>query len=101
MINEDAKTIYKYGPLFPSEKPEVFHKIPQDGIVRHFGIQNHKLFVWIEVYVDEAEKQQPPRGFYVVGTGWEVPENTKYLGTVIDPKDGMVWHLYETYEKLI
>ncbi len=100
MINEDCKTIYKYGPLIPSETPTVFNKIPVDGKIRHFGMQGGQLYIWVEVYADEAKKQQPPRGFYVVGTGWEIPENTKWTGTVVC-ENGLVWHLYETFERLI
>ena len=38
-----------------------------------------------------------PRHFVILGTGRDVPENAKYIGTVIEPNPlaSYVWHIFE------
>lgn len=83
-------TIYKYGPLEPSEEWQEL-TLREHCAIRHFGEQNGKLYLWAEINEDCTPER---RQFMVIGTGWEVPEDAQYLGSVVSPS-GYVWHLYE------
>jgi hypothetical protein len=83
-------TIYKFGPLEPSESWQEI-KLREHYEIRHFGEQGGNLYLWAEVNPDCAPEM---RQFMVIGTGWEVPEGALYWGSVISPS-GYVWHLYE------
>lgn len=64
---------------------------------RYFAMQNDRPCMWVEVMPEMEEKTA--RGFYVVGTGHTIPENTDYVGSTLD--GGYVWHLYVEKEHLI
>ncbi len=49
---------------------------------------------WVEF--DNAESlNSEPRTLEIVGTGRPIPENGRYLDTVV-MSDNFVWHIYET-----
>ena len=85
------RTIWKYPMSLGTGSDWKTYDIP-DGIVRHVGVQNREVMLWIEV---DPEAKLRRRTFKIVGTGHEeIGEGFVYLGTVgIGP---FVWHVYET-----
>lgn len=80
------QTIYKY-PITGSSI-----EMPEGAEVLHVGAQGHNVFVWAKV---DSEADMEKRTFIVVGTGWEVPDDScEFVGTA-QTADGFVWHLYE------
>jgi hypothetical protein len=77
---------------FPLEVTQAVQKVsmPKGARILHAGLQDGKLAFWAEV-VQSAEKET--RRFLVVGTGWELPPDRNYVGTVQAPP--FVWHIYE------
>jgi hypothetical protein len=65
--------------------------MPAGATVVHVGTQ-HENFVtfWAEV---EPSNPTVLRGFRIVGTGHQVADGDKYVGTTIAAP--FVWHLYE------
>jgi hypothetical protein len=80
------RQVYKYN--IPRQELSTI-EIPFDSTFLHIGIQDGLIMMWIEV---DPEKDKHPRSFFVIGTGWEVPPNANYVGTVFI--DEFVWHVY-------
>jgi len=58
---------------------------------------DYEINIWINV---ETENPKVPMLFYVIGTGWEIPQSlmvTAFVGTVIFA-NGYVWHVFEVIE---
>lgn len=65
-------------------------EVPTGAIIRHIGEQDGSICIWMEV-TQSAPKEK--RKFLVMGTGWELPEDRNYVGTV--QMGSFVWHVYE------
>ena len=80
------RVVWKY-ELLPLE----ITLLPANAKVVHFGMQQRKFYVWVEV--DPSVLQTVPHDFYVVATGEEIPLHAQYFGTTHEGP--FVWHLYE------
>ena len=80
-------------------KPESVQKIEiPDGtnlISAGYTPWNEEVCVWGEVPNQKAEKIT--RFIVIVGTGHDLPSTNrkKFLGTVVIPNLGLVWHVYD------
>jgi len=84
------KTIYKY-PLTSCTGIGAYTiSIPKKSRLLCVGTQHDTITIWAEVDTDEIVVT---RKFKILGTGWELPENLIYLGTVFI--GACVWHVYE------
>lgn len=68
--------------------------MPYGAQCLYTSIQNGGLYVWAEVHTDRLPA---PRDFYIVPTGWDVPEGAgvKYIGTAMTAAGDFVVHVYE------
>lgn len=57
----------------------------------HVGLQGDAPMVWVETETDDLTPVQWWFGCY--GTGWDIPQEAKHMGTLVDPA-GFVWHYY-------
>ena len=64
--------------------------MPDGADILTVSIQNNEMVVWAKV--DPSVAYFRAYQFYVVGTGFDVPKDAKYLETVQD--DGSVWHIF-------
>lgn len=81
------KSIYKYHLI------QGVRMMPEGAQLLHVG-EGHDcsgLFVWALV---DPSAPEVCRDIRVVGTGWECPENGKYVGTVQE-RSGLVWHIFD------
>lgn len=60
----------------------------------HVNTQRGKLCLWAEVIPSIGEKVV----IQVLGTGYGVPDNYEYIGTVMD--GNFVWHIYHVRKTL-
>ena len=92
------KTIYKYSintgltPITLPKRSQIFSaNYDANGI----------LSVWAAV--DTKEEETEKRVVYLTGTGWPLEDlkdwNYRFINTVIDEKNGLVWHIFELEEK--
>lgn len=52
--------------------------------------------LWAEV---DLEQPKEVREFFIVGTGHRLPNvSARYIGTDLDERTGLVWHVYEVME---
>lgn len=67
-------------------------EIPSHAIIRHLGVQDGIIRLWVEVDTNKFSREN--RVFCVYGTGHEIGGcREHYVGTVqIGP---FVWHVYE------
>ena len=92
------RTVWKYKLEVDSIREDVFIagtvKVPAGSKTLTVGVQNNSSYVWVEV-----DPHAPPtysKKFYSVGTGHGiVPDNTKYIGTVLLNGGTLVFHIYE------
>jgi hypothetical protein len=82
------KVVYKYGPLFVCEQQIL---LPIDKKILHVGEEQDQIYFWAEV---DLFNPTETRTFTIIGTGWAVPPDHDYRGTVV-LQSGFVWHLYE------
>lgn len=92
------KTIYKYRintgltPITLPKRSQIF-SANYDA--------NSVLSVWAAV--DTKEEEMEKRVVYLTGTGWPLEDlkdwNYRFINTVIDEKNGLVWHIFELEEK--
>ena len=87
-----TRTIWKF--WLPLREEQVI-PMPADAVVRHIGVQDSGLHLWVEV---DPEQPKIERTFYVVGTGHPLPTPPDdhfldYLGSV--QPGSFVWHVYE------
>lgn len=85
------KVIYKY--TVPNERGTAI-ELPVDSQVVHVGLQRGDLMLWIEHGAVDANTRRAPRHFDVFGTGHEIPDDSRYVGTFFDGP--FVFHVYET-----
>jgi hypothetical protein len=63
----------------------------RNGRAVFVGLQGMDRRVWIEV--DDEKEPVEMLHFYLVGTGYQFPENCRYVGTFMEAR--FVWHLYQ------
>lgn len=84
------RRIYKYYLELTVQSVDVHGS---DAIVRHVGMQNDRLTMWVEC---ETTKPMVSRKFIVFGTGHDIDGNSwKWCGTTQDGP--LVWHVYSDY----
>lgn len=90
-----SKVIYKYQlrmtrqqTVWMPYEAEILHVRPQKDLVSGDDV----ITVWAAV---DREKDSVDREFRIVETGGHVPEDGKYLGTVMTDRDSLVWHIYD------
>lgn len=84
------KVIHKYTIPFGNGAYGMFTiETHADGTFLHVGMQGVMPCIWAEVDVDSPLEVE---ALAVLGTGHEVPEGARHLGTWLDPP--YVWHLY-------
>ena len=92
------KTIYKYSintgltPITLPKRSQIFSaNYDANGV----------LSVWAAV--DTKEEEMERRLVYLTGTGYPLEEleywNYRFIDTVIDKNNGLVWHIFELEEK--
>ena len=93
------KTIYKYGinsGITSIELPK------RSQIFSANYDANGVLSVWAAVDTEEEEMEE--RFVYLTGTGWPLEDlekdwNYRFINTVIDENNGLVWHIFELEER--
>jgi hypothetical protein len=93
--DDEMKTIYKY-PLKRRNPSDNLIKInmPKNADLVNCGLDmNYNICLW--AYIDSEEEEEEERKFYILGTGWAIPENKIfiYIGMVND--NGYIWHILE------
>lgn len=92
------KTIYKYSintgltPITLPKRSQIFSaNYDANGV----------LSVWAAV--DTKEEEMEKRLVYLTGTGYPLEEleywNYRFIDTVIDKNNGLVWHIFELEKK--
>ena len=92
------KTIYKYSintgltPITLPKRSQIFSaNYDANGV----------LSVWAAV--DTKEEEMEKRLVYLTGTGYPLEEleywNYRFIDTVIDENNGLVWHVFELEER--
>ena len=92
------KTIYKYSintgltPITLPKRSQIFSaNYDANGV----------LSVWAAV--DTKEEEMERRLVYLTGTGWSIEDlkdwNYRFIDTVIDENNGLVWHVFELEER--
>ena len=92
------KTIYKYGINIDITSIA----LPQGSKIFSAGYDpNGVLCVWVAVDTQEEEIEE--RFVYLTGTGWPLEDlkdwNYRFIDTVIDENNGLVWHVFELEER--
>ncbi len=87
MSTTRTRTIHK----FPLHDVENVVDITCNAVILCVQMQNDVPTLWAEVkpkvFVNEK------RVFIVIGTGHDIPDHAKYVGTIQNPP--FVWHIYE------
>lgn len=92
------KTIYKYSintgltPITLPKRSQIFSaNYDPSGV----------LCVWAAV--DTREEEVEKKVIYLTGTGWPLEDlkdwNYRFINTVIDKNNGLVWHVFELEER--
>ena len=82
--------IWKYPLLIkPGQTAKI--ELPIGSKIIHFGFQNDSPTLW--VLVGAVRTIMVKHTFAVVGTGWELPDDAKYIGTFTVGE--FVWHVIE------
>lgn len=85
------KTIYKY-PFKMGMNDSVWrHLMPIGSSIIKVGEQDDEVCMWAEVNLDLPLEA---RGFFIIGTGFSIPSDSTYVGSV-QMDSGLVWHVYE------
>jgi hypothetical protein len=66
--------------------------MPKDAVILKVASQNDEVTFWADVI---STNELETRHFYIVGTGFDVPPNGKYVGTAFC--GSFVWHVYEPW----
>ena len=81
------KTIYKYTLQMNCANHISLNK--KSEVVK-FAIQNNQPCIWVICDTDNITEN---RIFGIVGTGWKIEENMRYIDTAFEGP--FVWHLFE------
>ena len=84
------KRIYKY-PLGVPLSGVMRITMPISTEIIHANIQNGLATIW--AIVDSSNSLTEVRGFHVVGTGHDIPDNCYHIGTYFE--NYFVWHVFE------
>ena len=86
--------IWKYRMPDPRRDGEPsFIEMPEGAVVLTLQDQFQWPTIWVLV---DPEAPKKPRGFRVLGTGWEMPGDPgRYVGTSQRDHGLLVWHLFE------
>ena len=99
---KSMKRIYKYvldtaldvveAPKFPYTM-----ELPKGTAILSCGLQNKEnICVWAKVDPNQTEMVEVE--FYIIGTGWPIPDNIdnglQYIGTVMISDDLYVYHVF-------
>jgi hypothetical protein len=84
------RTIYRY-------------VVPVDGIPCKIGLTGDPVAfgalgysAGIEFWAEHHDSAEPVvRTFTIIGTGHQIPDGARYIGTAPRTPQGLVWHLYE------
>ena len=79
--------IYKYQLTLVESQ---YVTMPEGADVLSTGLQNGIITIWAKV---NPNNPSIAYAFYIVGTGGEVPNNTEFIGTVM--QDRFVWHVFQ------
>lgn len=82
------KKVFKYPVGLDSFELDM----PQWATILSLHMQNGKPHIWALV---DPDLQITRRRFLLVGTGHDVPENAKFVGTFLVRGDALVFHLFE------
>lgn len=55
--------------------------------------QRGEPHIWLEAFSTVTFK----RRFLVVGTGWDIPEQAKHVGSYLAHDRAFIWHVYELF----
>lgn len=82
--------IHKYKLAEPSVEPSqmTFRKGAE---LLHISQQGAAFYIWAR---ESPEAPEETRSIMVVGTGWDIPGNARYIATLHD-NAGFVWHALE------
>lgn len=83
------KTIFKYHLFGPGETTS--NRMPNDFQVVKFGMQDGMFVMW--ALIDKDAHHRYVHKFKVVGTGWDIEEDEKYIDTI--QVGEFVWHLVQ------
>ena len=81
--------IYKY-PLSLASGPQSI-TLPQDAEIVYFDMQDGTPCIWARV--EPFGTVQRVRHFWIIGTGFDIKDNLKHVGTALH--GAFVWHLFE------
>ena len=81
--------IYKYPLYLTTEVQSV--TLPEGAEIVHFAMQGDTPFIWVRVKPYGTVQQI--RQFCIRGTGHDIQDNLKHVGTVLHGL--LVWHLFE------
>lgn len=93
------KTVYKYQIPFDKldgiqfEMPDLASILPHIEYEEHNSVTEFINF-WAEVDTARAPRK---RKFQVVGTGHPIPEDSRYVDTIVLRGGRIVFHLYEIF----
>ena len=85
------KRIYKFTLGRPNNEP-VRLAVPKSFDIFKADLQDGLATVWGSVQSDKSDDQEV-RIFWMVGTGRDIPDNVKHLGTFFDGY--FAWHVFE------
>lgn len=91
------KKIYKYSitsdlALVAGISNSADIELPKGSIIRFCGVQNGWINIWVEI--DPNESQMELYEFIIYGTGWDIPSESNYVGTVMLNDGAFVYHVY-------
>jgi hypothetical protein len=81
------KKIFKY----PLNSQDCTLKLPKGAEILTVKLQNETPTLWAVVNDNTSEVEE--RHICIIGTGWDVEDNMKYITTYIDGY--FVWHIFE------
>ena len=80
--------------------PHVTVTLPFNARIIHVNMQGFGAMAFWFSFPNVPSGIGDRRRFRVFGTGQEIPEQWEYVGTALDRKNGLVWHLHEWKGKL-
>lgn len=88
------KQVYKYDLAIEGGPSDIM--MPRGAAILHVGHQGDPEVVHIWAMVDVSEPTTILKTFYVVGTGQDIPEPSRWqhIGTVVFAVD-LVWHVFQ------
>lgn len=69
-------------------------QMPKDAVIMSAQLQVDDVQIWA---LCECDSETETREFYLVGTGWEIPNDRldlKFIATIMQ-ESGFVWHVFE------